>query len=297
MPIQETDAKVILTHPDNQNTSVTILKYGATVYSWKMDGEEQLWLSTGALLDGSKPVRGGIPLVFPVFGKDETDPQLSKLPQHGLARNSTWEFLGQTKANPPTIQFGLNKSIANPEMTKLWPEEFNLILTIELGTEFLKTAIEVENPSTFNFLKFNWLFHTYLKIADIEDTMVSNLAGMKVHDKVLKETFIDKHPVIQFQGEHDVVYEKVDDDRVVQVVRHGKPVHTVKRENLQDVVVWNPWIEKSKGMGDFQPKSGYKEMVCVEPGHVSDFIDLAPGKVWKAAQILSKDALKYQAIQ
>jgi hypothetical protein len=47
--------------------SVTVYLYGATVTSWKANGQEQLFLSEKAHLDGSKPIRGGIPLVFPVF--------------------------------------------------------------------------------------------------------------------------------------------------------------------------------------------------------------------------------------
>lgn len=47
--------------------SVTVHLYGATVTSWKLsNGEEQLFLSEKSHLDGSKPIRGGIPLVFPV---------------------------------------------------------------------------------------------------------------------------------------------------------------------------------------------------------------------------------------
>lgn len=46
--------------------SVTVQLYGATVTSWKSNGQEQLFLSEKAHLDGSKPIRGGIPLVFPV---------------------------------------------------------------------------------------------------------------------------------------------------------------------------------------------------------------------------------------
>jgi glucose-6-phosphate 1-epimerase len=47
--------------------SVEVLLYGATVISWKdAAGDEKLWVSEAARLDGSKPVRGGIPLVFPV---------------------------------------------------------------------------------------------------------------------------------------------------------------------------------------------------------------------------------------
>jgi len=46
--------------------SVEVLLYGATVISWKSNGRENMWLSSAAKLDGSKPVRGGVPIVFPV---------------------------------------------------------------------------------------------------------------------------------------------------------------------------------------------------------------------------------------
>lgn len=46
--------------------SITVHLYGATVTSWKINNQEQLFLSQKAHLDGSKPIRGGIPLVFPV---------------------------------------------------------------------------------------------------------------------------------------------------------------------------------------------------------------------------------------
>ena len=47
--------------------AVDVLLHGATVISWRdRAGNEKLWLSDAAKLDGSKAVRGGIPLVFPV---------------------------------------------------------------------------------------------------------------------------------------------------------------------------------------------------------------------------------------
>lgn len=296
MYIDETDTQVTISHPDNANTNVTILKYGATIISWKIDGQEQLWLSEAAKLDGTKPVRGGIPLVFPVFGKNDSHPKLSKLPQHGLARNSNWEFLGRTVAFPPTVQFGLNEKIANKELTQLWDNKFNLILTVELGNDYLKTDIEVENSGLKDVMEFNWLFHTYLNIPDIEDTMVANLNGIQMIDKLLNETMVDKHPVIQFNQECDTVYQNVGEDRIVQVVNKGTCIHSVKRVNLPDVVVWNPWIEKSAGMGDFEPKSGYKRMVCIEPGYVDKLVSLNAGEKWSASQIISKGELNYQSI-
>lgn len=56
--------KVIASLPTGD--SVHVLLYGATVTSWKSNGKENMWVSSAAKLDGSKPVRGGIPVVFPV---------------------------------------------------------------------------------------------------------------------------------------------------------------------------------------------------------------------------------------
>jgi hypothetical protein len=44
-------------------------------------------------------------------------------------------------------------------------------------------------------------------------------------------------------------------------VAHNKPVFTIHRLNFKDVVVWNPYTEGAASMGDFEPKSGWKNMV------------------------------------
>lgn len=72
-------SKVIATLSTGE--SVEVLLYGATVTSWKSNGgkTENLWLSEKAALDGSKAVRGGVPVVFPV-----------SLPLLGNARYTTF---------------------------------------------------------------------------------------------------------------------------------------------------------------------------------------------------------------
>jgi len=63
--ISADNSRVTATLPTGE--SVEILLYGATVISWKSaGGKENLFLSEKAHLDGSKAVRGGIPVVFPV---------------------------------------------------------------------------------------------------------------------------------------------------------------------------------------------------------------------------------------
>jgi glucose-6-phosphate 1-epimerase len=58
------------------------------------------------------------------------------------------------------------------------------------------------------------------------------------------------------------------------------------RDNLENVVVWNPWIEKSKGMADFAPKDGYKQMLCVEAGTVGQWVKLEGGEAWEGGVVI-----------
>lgn len=290
MPVEETETQVVLTHPSNPKTKATILKFGATVLSWQSNGSEKLWLSEGAILDGTKAVRGGIPLVFPVFGKEKDAARATEpLPQHGFARNSHWEFLGQVSESPVAVQFGLGPENVDPALYKLWAggkNDFTLVLTVTLGEDFLTTKIEVENTGKQAF-EFNWLFHTYYAVDDITDTLVTNLQDSECYDQLLAETYSEKAPMLSFHEEFDRIYKKVDSHKVLQIVDKGNVLLTLTRENLPDAVVWNPWIKKSEGMGDFQPKSGYLNMLCIEPGYVAEYYKLDKGQKWTASQTMA----------
>ena len=50
------------------NSSLTVVPFGATVISWIVDGQERIFVSKTAILDGSKAIRGGVPVCFPNFG-------------------------------------------------------------------------------------------------------------------------------------------------------------------------------------------------------------------------------------
>lgn len=73
----------------------------------------------------------------------------------------------------------------------------------------------------------------------------------------------------------------------VAIQENGKKVFSVVRDNLSDVVVWNPWIEKAKGMGDYEPKDGYKNMVCVEAGSVKGWQTLEKGDAFEGSQVIT----------
>ena len=66
---------------------VVVLQHGAQILSWMTaDGVERLYC-TSRLPSEPKPVRGGVPVIFPQF--NQRGPDFS-LPRHGFARQLPW---------------------------------------------------------------------------------------------------------------------------------------------------------------------------------------------------------------
>lgn len=281
MSVSQTDSTVTVTLGSSE---VQILRYGATVLSWKIGGKEQLWLSETAKLDGTKAVRGGIPLVFPVFGK-ATEGPTAALPQHGFARTSTWEYLGQVSDKPTaSIQFGLGPENLSDEAKQQWGYDFTLIYTVAIDDDnkTLETRMSVENAEQSKPFDFNILFHTYLRVPEIAKVEVTGLQAVEVKDKVVSSSYIEQADKVTISGEVDRVYENVPGPVNVDV--ENKPFLTVTRDNVHDVVVWNPWTEKAEGLADFTPKQGFHHMICIEAGDVSKWQSLAAGSKWEGGQ-------------
>ncbi|PUU73686.1 galactose mutarotase-like domain-containing protein [Tuber borchii] len=264
--------------------SAEILLHGATVISWVAGGGENLFLSEKAALDGSKPVRGGIPLVFPVFGKSTEGPTAA-LPQHGFARICKWELLGRTSETDTSIQvdFGLGPENLTVEQRKQWPYDFGLIYSVNLSKSSLETKMLVRNEGSETF-DFNFLFHTYLRIPDVNNLTIEGLKGTSYKCKVTKSEAVEEMVELSVGSEVDRVYANVPD--TVQVKNGGEAIFKVDRTNLEDVVVWNPWEGASK-MADFGPEDGYKNMICIEAGAVSKWHTLEPQSVWEGSTIIN----------
>ena len=88
--------KIVLKH-GNGNSSLTVVPFGATIISWIVDDVEMIFVSKTAILDGSKAIRGGVPICFPNFGPWKIGPQ------HGFARNSRdWKVQSEPKVDVNT---------------------------------------------------------------------------------------------------------------------------------------------------------------------------------------------------
>ncbi|PNP37622.1 hypothetical protein TGAM01_v200403 [Trichoderma gamsii] len=298
-PGLQPQAQVTISHGNSRvsaslpsGESIEILLYGATVLSWKdASGDEKLWLSEGAKLDGTKAVRGGIPLVFPVFGTAPDHEATSKLPQHGFARNSRWEFLGKSTSESSSdsvkLDFGLSSENLDDAARQLWPYKFGLLYSVTLDRESLKTALVITNEGDVPF-EFQTLLHTYFRIKDISSVQIAGLEDSPYVDKVdAAKAKTQSSDAVAFSGETDRVYTPVKGpSHPVVISEGGAAKFRIVRDNLEDVVVWNPWVDKAASMGDFEPKDGWKNMVCAEAGAVSSWQKLEKGDAYEGAQTI-----------
>lgn len=106
--ISDDNSRVTASLPTGQR--VEVLLYGATVISWKSaNGKENLFLSSKAILDGSKPVRGGIPLVFPVSLPDpvikNTEGPSTELADHETDHHAGRRFSGRPKQTMQQVNY------------------------------------------------------------------------------------------------------------------------------------------------------------------------------------------------
>ncbi|KAI7848714.1 galactose mutarotase-like domain-containing protein [Circinella umbellata] len=279
MPIEEKNKVIYISHPSGSTAEVAL--YGATVTSWKVAGVERLFVSKEAIRDGSKAIRGGIPLAFPIFGTKEN----IQLPQHGFARNSYWEFAGVINDNNEevSVRFTLKDTQLDSKLRNGWPYSFRLTYTVTLGEKSIDTVLGLKNEDEDTF-EFNTLLHTYFNAPNIADVTVDGLKSLHFIDKVANGiTESETRDQVTINSEVDRIYCNVPNHLQVNF---GKDYSiSIEKTGLNDTVVWNPWIDKSKAMGDFNDEE-YHNMICVEVGSVADWVKLGGGESWTGGQTL-----------
>jgi D-hexose-6-phosphate mutarotase len=164
-----------------------------------------------------------------------------------------------------------------------WPFEFNLLYTITLTPTTLQVDFKVDNPKNGQDFSFTSLLHTYF-LVDISSTSLNGLKGVGFKDSLLNTTNLQDKELLEIDQEVDRVYLNSPPELLLS---DSKGSIVIRKEGFKDVVVWNPWVEKSKGMTDFEDLE-YKSMICVEVGSVGDAITLKSGESWTGSQTLSE---------
>lgn len=125
-------------------------------------------------------------------------------------------------------------------------------------------------------------------VQDISKVSVGGLSKSSYLDKVdALKTKTESAATLSITGETDRVYTPAGGPEAPLTISEGsQKKFELVRDNLENVVVWNPWIEKASSMGDFAPKDGYKQMICVEAGQVKGWVKLEAGETFEGGQII-----------
>lgn len=270
----ETAGKVAvyeITHPKFQ---AQISQFGGHLISYAPSGADDiLWMSETAVLDGTKAIRGGVPICWPWFGP--ASGEFEGEPQHGYIRSLPWQ-LENVEGNDSELKVRLS-----PNM----PETLSTKLGLSVSIEFVFTQelnIHLTTTNTSDTVKsLSQAIHTYFKVSDIHSTELLGLKGVDYLDK-LKGTKETQQTPLKISASEDRVYltknnnfEIKDQNRSINIIGLGH----------DSVVVWNPWQELAKNMADFNDE-GYLTMICVEMANTQG-LTLEPGQSHQLTQIIS----------
>jgi len=285
MPVSKTDQIVSISLANG--SSAQIYLYGATVTSWKAPAagtdspvKERLFVSNKSALDGTKPIRGGIPIAFPFFGPP-TKPEHQSMSQHGFARNQFWVFANVVMDNEAGVSVRLTLE-PNESIRSVFPHPFALAYVVTLSKHQLATDLHVENKSPTDSLVHQALFHTYFA-CDASEVTVTPLKGITYRDKTKGYAeSVEAREEVDVKTYTDAIYKNA--GGVYTIKYPGGGVH-VKTKAFNDVVIWNPQAEAGKAMSDLED-GGWNKYICVEPGIVTYWNEIPPSGKWLGQQTL-----------
>ncbi len=250
----------------SNDSTAKVALYGAHVLSFIPNNQDDLlFVSSEAIYQNGKAIRGGIPVCWPWFGPHPID---SSLPSHGFARISNWKVINTSASDEEvSIELGLS---ANAETMQLWPYQFVASLLIKAGKQ-LSVELKTLNTDSKPF-ELSSALHTYFNISDINTVTLEGLANMDYLDDVANQSGRQQEALLAFGERTDRRYHTSGDAIIHDQHRDIK----VAKGGSQITVVWNPGEELALQMGDLG--QNYKNMLCVEAANsLDDTITVNPG--------------------
>jgi glucose-6-phosphate 1-epimerase len=244
-----------ITCPGGAEAIVTL--YGAHLLSWKTpDGRQRLFCSAKSALDGTRAIRGGVPIIFPQFAERGTGMR------HGFARVSNWR-LGENGMQDGAAYavFTLSRAELAPASMQAWPHGFELQLRVAVHNDTLSLALEVHNTGADAFA-FSSALHSYFLVDALADVAIDGVQpdALRIADKI------------------DQMYFGIEGSIVL---REPGATLTLTQDGFCDAVVWNPGAADTAALSDMQDDE-YLRFVCVEAALIEP-ATLQPGAVWRGA--------------
>ncbi len=242
-------------------STAEIYQHGAHITHFQKKGEPPLlFMSEQSAFAANKPIRGGVPIIFPWFGPREG------APAHGIARTALWDLVATTALPDGAVALRFRLPDAGAF-------EVECLVTVAAD---LSVELTVANAAT-EAVTFETCLHTYFEISAISNVTITGLAGVCYLDKVAGGNVTEAASPIRIAGEVDRVYQDTAAAIVIEDPGYERRI-CIAKSGSNSTVVWNPWIKKSKLMADFGDDE-YLRMLCVESGNVANNrITLAPGE-------------------
>jgi len=250
----------------------TIYTQGAHLTRWIPTGEQPaIYLSPKSAFAPGKPIRGGIPVLFPWFGSGWDG---KHQPMHGFARTSEWTVESTHLA--PTGEVHVTLSLRPTDQSRsLGYADFHAAIQFRIGRD-LETTLEVTNHGTEPMV-FEEGLHTYFAVGDIHQIATEGLEGTTYIDKRdnnLRK--VQRERLLAYTRDVDQVHVRTTSPLTIHDGVWKRDIH-LHKEGSNTTVTWNPWSVLTPTLPDLAGDS-WQHFVCVETVNAGDDrITLAPG--------------------
>jgi glucose-6-phosphate 1-epimerase len=267
---------------DNELARCEIALYGGQVLSFmpRTDGRDVLWCSPARLTPG-RPVRGGVPVCWPWFAKQDRPPDAV---QHGFVRKMRWRVT--TCAERPDGQVRVVLQIAAlPEGWPDglgWPAECVPELEVLVG-DALEMSLRTVNRSEAS-VTLTQALHSYFRVGDVRRVQVHGLQGLRYLDKLREFGEFTQDAPWAFEDACDRIYLRSGSTQRIDDPVLGRSI-VIETERSSTTVVWNPGARDVAALGDV-PHADWYQFLCVEAGNCAplDRVTLGPGEETRLVQ-------------
>ncbi len=264
----------------------TLTLYGAHLVSWQSaDGVEQLFCSAQSARDGSKAIRGGVPIIFPQFAAR------GQGLRHGFARLSHWRIGQQAASNDAScwLQMILEASDISAVHAAQWPHAFRLEFRVDLTANDLTMQLRIHNCGNTAF-PFSTALHSYWKLNQLAACQIAGLEQLAYSNHLSGDALVgqDERPLADLGEKIDRIYRgvKLGVGQGLQPLQlqEGARLLQMTQQGFHDVVIWNPGEADTAALNDMD-NSEYHHFICLEAANV-DMQTLAPGTYQEASQTI-----------
>ncbi|WP_439449166.1 D-hexose-6-phosphate mutarotase [Stenotrophomonas sp. ATs4] len=266
-------------HVRTPGATAVISVFGGQLLSFIPEGQvDLLWLSPNRA-ELPTPIRGGVPVCWPWFGRQG---QSADVPAHGLVRTARWELLQANQSDDGDVELQL----APAPCIDLG---LRLQMQLRIGRQ-LHQQLTSENIGTAP-VTFTQALHSYFHVGDASRVEVDGVDGLQYLDKY------DDYAQARLQqgpwslrdprdpGRSDRIYTGAGGHYVLRDPALQRQIG-IRSTGSQTLVAWNPGADAAAKMADVG--DGWHDYVCLEVANAGpEQITLAPGARHRLAQTLT----------